>query len=261
MADELMMLTAGARVLETMMPGAASAIEHAVGLTGEEIGIGSGIARLGSNAASYAKVGETAPALSMVTRSGETGLPELGIAFSDGGAMVASKDAVRLATADGGWVNSSLDNISAQIAGGHRLEMKIVDGNPSVLADGEAISDGAYLPAPFHAGVKIDEGRAVVDMSGLRLSLDRYIGSTVSNESRTASGLVGPEVSASVINPRHGWGGVNVGEFNPGTYPAPPAFMWRPTGELSVRTSSPQAALAEFKQVRGLATSISDLSK
>jgi hypothetical protein len=262
MADELMVLTAGAKVLETMMPGASSVLERTAGLAGEQIGIGSGIARVGLNSASFAKAGEATPALAMVARSGEAGLPELGIAFSDGGAMVASQDAVRLATANGGFVNSSLDQISAEIAGGHRLEMNIVNDKLSVLADGKPVSNGDYLPAPFHAGVKIDPGRAVVDMSGgLRLSLDRFMGSTVSSESRTASGLLGPEVSASVINPRHGWSGVQVGEFNPKTYPSPPAFMWRPTGELSVRTSPQTAALAQFKPVPNLATSISDLSK
>jgi len=259
MVDERLVVT-GVKALETMMPGAIRMLEETAIQAGDQIGIGSGIARLWSNSASFAKAGESTPALSMVARPGEAGLPELGIAFSDGGAMVANKDAISLVTADGSWVKGGLDSISARIAGGHTLEMKIENDALQVLADGKAVSNGAYLPAPFHAGINIDAGRAEANLpGGLRFSLDRYMGSTISSEARTSSGFTGPKVTASAISARHGLGGVQVGEFNPVSYPSPPAFMWRPDGELAVRTSSPRAILSSFEPVRKLATNIQNL--
>lgn len=254
---------AGARELEVLMPGAAKALTEVFGQGAERVGLGGGAASLTQlsgkdTLARFAGNGGES-GLSMLSRT-SNGLPELGIVFSDGAAMRTTEKTINLSTLDGKTVTAGMDSVTMKLGQGNSLTMRIENDVLKVEANGKAVRNGDYLPAPFHTGVSIDAGRAELNVgSHFTLKLDRFIGSSVTKQGVNAEGLLDPAVKASVIPARHGFGGVSISDFSPRTFPSPPAFMWSPAGELSIRTSA-ENAMTKFQPVGSLATSLKSLS-
>ncbi len=254
---------AGAHELESLMPGAAKALSEAVGLTGERMAVGGGfanLAELGGKDAFAKFSGNADSGISMLSRS-SAGLPELGFAFSDGAAMRTTGKSINLAVPDGKSVAAQMDSVTMKVGQGNTLTMRIENDLLKVEANGIRVRNGDYLPAPFSTAVKIDAGRAELQVgSDLTLRLDRYTGASVSREGINSKGLLDPAVKASVIPERHGFGGVSISDFAVRTQPSPPAFMWSPAGQFSMRTSAESALSSQFQPVSSLAATLQRLS-